>query len=91
MAESCGFVNQHGIACGLGKHPSSVPHELYVQSVEPDPFCLRATDPIALSTIRAWILTAIAYGVNPAKIQKAEEHFNEIKRWQRTHTLKTPD
>lgn len=91
MAEGCGYKNSSGVQCGLSPHPSSVSHELYQQLVAPDPFCLQPWDPIALSTIRAWIAAATAYKVNPAKIQRAEEHFNQIRRWQKENGTKTPD
>ena len=91
MAESCGYTNSHGVSCGRPPHPESpADHQLYEQLVEPDPFCLRAHDPFTLATIRAWICTAKAHGVSEAKIQRAEEHLAEIRRWQRDHGTRMP-
>jgi len=88
--QGCGFVNEHGIQCGLpAAHPGA--HEPNEQLIEPDPFCIRATDPFALAMIRAWISAATAHKVPAVKIQRAEEHFNEIARWQRRHGTKLPD
>ena len=89
MAEGCGHVNQHGVQCGLHADHSGA-HEPNIQLVEPDPFCLRATDPLCLSGIRSWIIAASKLGVPEAKLQRAEEHFAEIKRWQRIHGTKIP-
>ena len=91
MAESCGYKNQHGVQCGLSKHPSTIEHELYEQLVMPDPFCLQPWDPFSLATIRAWIVCAKSHGVPSSKIQRAEEHFHAISRWQRVHGTKNPD
>ena len=91
MAEACGYVNQHGIACGLGKHPSTVPHELYVQLVMPDPFCLQPWDRLTPATIRAWIVAAKAHGVSADKIQRAEQSLHDIRRWQLAHGTRIPN
>jgi hypothetical protein len=89
MAQVCGYTNPNGIKCGLKlKHFGD--HELCEQLVEPDPFCIRATDTFALATIRAWIACAAAHGVKRDKIQKAEEKFKEIKRWQAVHGTRLP-
>lgn len=91
MAVGCEYTNQHGVKCGLPPHPSTTPHELYEQLVAPDPFCLQPTDTFSLALIRGWISAAIAHGVSPAKIQRAEQHFRDIKRWQSDHGTRTPD
>jgi len=92
MSESCGYTNSHGVSCGRPPHPESpADHQLYEQLVMPDPFCLQPWDRLSLATIRAWIVSAVAHGVPAAKVQKAEEHFNEIKRWQRRHGTRLPD
>jgi hypothetical protein len=90
MAQDCGYTNAHGVQCGL-KPGHDGDHEPCEQLVAPDPFCLRATDPFTLATIRAWICAAKAHGVSESKIQKAEAHFNEIKRWQTAHGTRLPD
>ena len=88
--QGCSFTNEHGVKCGL-ESGHLTPHEPYEQLVEPDPFCLRATDPFCLAGIRMWISAAHAHKVPLAKIQRAEEHFAEIKRWQTTHGTRLPD
>jgi hypothetical protein len=90
MAKGCEYVNEHGVKCGLPPHPESIPHESHEQLVEPDPFCIRATDPFALATIRAWIVCAKAHGVDTVKVQRAEVSFREIERWQRSHGTRLP-
>jgi hypothetical protein len=87
--EVCGYKNQHGISCGLSKG-HKFDHEPCEQLVEPDPFCLRATDPFTLSAIRVWITAARAMKVPEAKLQRAEQHFHDIKRWQQLHGTKLP-
>jgi len=91
MAEVCQYKNKNGVQCGLSPHPKSVPHELYEQLVMPDPFCIQAHDPFALATIRAWIVCAKSHGVPPSKIQRAEESYHEISRWQANHGTRNPD
>ncbi len=87
--QGCQSTNTNGIKCGLPLgHRGD--HEPNIQLVEPDPFCLRATDPFTLATIRSWICAAKAHGVSSIKIQRAEEHFNEISRWQIKHGTKLP-
>ena len=81
MAQGCEHENSQGVKCGLPLNHHGG-HQAYQQSVEPDPFCLRATDPFTLALIRAWISAASAQGVTAAKIQSAEEHYAAIKRWQ---------
>ena len=90
LAKGCEYKNSNGVKCGLPPHPDSIPHELHEQLVEPDPFCLRPTDPFALATIRAWIVCAKAHGVPVEKVQRAEVKFHEIERWQRSHGTKLP-
>lgn len=86
----CGYKNQHGVQCGLKKgHIGS--HETDEQLIEPDPFCIQAHDRFALATIRAWIVCAKSHGVPATKIQKAEETYKAIDRWQRIHGTKLPD
>jgi len=90
MASGCAYTNSHGVKCGLklGHHGDHEPNE---QLVAPDPFCLQAHDKLTLATIRAWIMAAKSHGVPAAKIQRAEERFNEIHRWQRRNGTKLPD
>ena len=91
MAESCSYVNPHGVKCGRHPHPDHPDnHELYEQLVRPDPFCIQPWDPFALATIRAWIMCARAHGVTKEKVQKAEVTFKEIKRWQSSHGTRLP-
>ena len=92
MADICGFVNKHGVACVLdkGHERYGEDHAANRQDIPPDPFCLQPTDPFSLACIRAWIALASVQGVNKAKIQRAEEHFKEIERWQKSHGTKLP-
>jgi pyrroloquinoline quinone (PQQ) biosynthesis protein C len=57
----------------------------------PDPFCIQPWDPFGLATIRAWIACAVAHGVPREKVQRAEESFHAIQRWQKIHGTKRPD
>ena len=92
MAHSCPYVNKQGVKCGRLPHPDDPgAHELYEQLAAPDPFCIQPTDPIALSVIRCWISAATAMKVPKVKLQKAEEKFKEISRWQRRHGTRLPD
>lgn len=89
LGKVCDYKNQHGVQCGLpAKHFGS--HELNEQLVMPDPFCLQPWDKLTLATMRAWIAAATAHGVNRDKIQKAEERFHEIERWQKAHGTRLP-
>lgn len=90
-AAVCDYSNIHGVQCGLPPHPATVAHELDEQLVAPDPFCLQPHDPFTLALIRGWISAAHAHKVPVEKIQRAEQHFKEIKRWQETHRTKLPD
>lgn len=91
MADGCKYINSHGVQCGLPPHPSAMPHELHEQLVAPDPFCLQWWDPFTLACIRAWISAAHAHKVPTEKIQRAEQHFRDIKRWQDANGTKVPD
>lgn len=87
--QGCEYTNTHGVKCGLQlNHPGD--HEPNVQLVEPDPFCLQPWDPFTLTAIRAWICAAHGYKISATKIQRAEEHFNEISRWQKKHGTRLP-
>ena len=89
MAESCSYTNAHGVKCSLKpNHPGD--HEPTTQLVPPDPFCLQPWDPFTLAAIRLWISAAHAHRVSTEKIQRAEEHFSEIARWQKSHGTKLP-
>lgn len=89
MAEGCPYTNPQGIKCGLKlKHLGD--HEPNEQLVAPDPFCLQPEDPFTLAAIRVWIAAASSHGVNKVKIQKAEESFKEIARWQSVHGTRLP-
>jgi hypothetical protein len=90
MAAGCEYINQHGVKCGLGlDHPGG--YELVEQLVAPDPFCLQPSDPFTLALIRGWISAAHAHQVPAIKIQRAEQHYKDIKRWQDEHGTRTPD
>lgn len=89
MAAGCEYVNGYGIKCGLpADHAGN--HEQYVQLIAPDPFCLQPWDPFTSATIRAWISAAVVSGVSKEKVQRAEEHFAEIKRWQSRNGTRLP-
>ena len=60
-------------------------------SPRPDPFCIQPWDPQALSIIRVWIMTARAMKVNVDKLVRAEQHFEEIRKWQTANGTKVPD
>ena len=85
----CGHANQYGVRCGL-KPGHLGDHEADEQLVAPDPFCIRASDPFALAVIRCWIAAAHAHKVPDSKIQRAEESYREIQRWQRAHGTRLP-
>jgi hypothetical protein len=87
--KGCGHTNSHGVQCGL-KDGHTDPHEPFEQLVEPGPFCIRATDPLALSAIRSWIIAASKQGVPEAKLLRAEETFNEFRRWQKRNGTRLP-
>jgi hypothetical protein len=85
----CSYTNQHDVHCGLPSgHLGS--HEPDEQLVMPDPFCLQPWDPFSLATIRAWIVCARSHGVAVDKVQRAEEHFKAIQRWQKSHGTRMP-
>lgn len=61
------------------------------ESVKPAPFSIQPHDPLAVSLIRVWIITARCMKVNPDKLAKAEAHLQEIRKWQRENGTKVPD
>lgn len=62
-----------------------------IEDNKPAAFSIAVHDPIALSVIRVWIITAKAMKVNDDKIASAEKHFREIEQWQRVNGTKKPD
>lgn len=54
-------------------------------------FLLRAQDKLAPKLLLEWATAVRLSGGDPAMAAEAEEHAQEMIRWQNTHKVKTPD
>lgn len=74
----------------MTKLPASAPSP---DDTMPEPFCLKATDKYAVTTINYWLATARQAKVNAAKLTKARTHRDAIEAWQKANPdkVKVPD
>lgn len=56
-------------------------------------FILRGQDKLALRVIETWITNAASAGVPASKIARAQQHFDDVARFQKQHPnrVKLPD